>query len=41
MGEKFSKEKHEIGTEVKAITYSYMNIEKENESYLINIVFDI
>ncbi|TFF88535.1 MAG: archease, partial [Promethearchaeota archaeon] len=41
MGEKFSKEKHEIGTEVKAITYSYMNIEKKDESYVINIVFDI
>ncbi|MEJ2278591.1 MAG: archease, partial [Candidatus Lokiarchaeota archaeon] len=40
-GEKFDREKHEIGTEVKAITYSYMNIEKVNDKYQINIVFDI
>jgi SHS2 domain-containing protein len=40
-GEKFDKEKHEIGTEVKAITYSYMNIEKKGGTFQINIVFDI
>jgi SHS2 domain-containing protein len=40
-GEKFDLDKHEIGTEVKAITYSFMNIEKKHESTIIDIVFDI
>ncbi len=40
-GEPFDKEKHEIGTEVKAITYSFMNIEEKEDKVEINIVFDI
>ena len=40
-GEKFDKDKHEIGTEVKAITYSFMNIEEKKKKVEINIVFDI
>ena len=40
-GEKFDLDKHEIGTEVKAITYSFLNIEKKQESTIIDIVFDI
>ena len=40
-GEKFDLDKHEIGTEVKAITYSFMNIEKKHKSTIIDIVFDI
>ena len=40
-GEKFNKNKHEIGTEVKAITYSYMNIEEKDDRWEIEIVFDI
>jgi len=40
-GEKFDLTKHEIGTEVKAITYSFMNIEKKHENTVIDIVFDI
>jgi len=40
-GEKFDLDKHEIGTEVKAITYSFMNIEIKHESTIIDIVFDI
>ncbi|MFX1280168.1 MAG: archease [Promethearchaeota archaeon] len=40
-GEKFDKNKHEIGTEVKAITYSFMNIEEKKNRVEINIVFDI
>ena len=40
-GEKFDLDKHEIGTEVKAITYSFLNIEKKHESTIIDIVFDI
>ncbi|MCK4371022.1 MAG: archease, partial [Candidatus Lokiarchaeota archaeon] len=40
-GEKFDKNKHEIGCEVKAITYSFMEIEEKKNSVKINIVFDI
>lgn len=40
-GEPFNRAKHEIGTEVKAITYSFMNIEERKNSVEIKIVFDI
>ena len=40
-GEKFDLDKHEIGIEVKAITYSFLNIEEKLESIVIDIVFDI
>lgn len=40
-GEKFDKSIHEIGTEVKAITYSFMNIEQKENKVTIDIVFDI
>jgi len=40
-GEKFDLDKHEIGIEVKAITYSFLTIEEKHESTIIDIVFDI
>jgi SHS2 domain-containing protein len=40
-GEKFDSEKHDIGTEVKAITYSFFNIEQLKNKVIIDIVFDI
>jgi len=40
-GEKFNKLKHEPGTEVKAITYSFMDIEQKKNEVKIKIVFDI
>ena len=40
-GEKFDTNKHEIGIEVKAITYSFMEIDENKEEVKIRIVFDI
>jgi SHS2 domain-containing protein len=40
-GEKFDRTKHEIGIEVKAITYSYMNIEENVDNVIIDVIFDI
>jgi SHS2 domain-containing protein len=40
-GEKFDSIKHEIGIEVKAITYSFLNIEEKLDNIVIDIVFDI
>lgn len=40
-GEKFDKNKHDSGIEVKAITYSFMTIEEELNKVEIDIVFDI
>ena len=40
-GERFDLNKHEIGIEVKAITYSFLNIEKTHGNFIIDIVFDI
>ncbi len=41
IGEKFDLNKHELGTEVKAITYSFMNIEEKKNKVEIDITFDI
>ena len=40
-GEKFDVTKHEIGVEVKAITYSFMDINESKNKVEISIVFDI
>ena len=40
-GEKFNKNKHDIGTEVKAITYSFISIEESRARVEIKIIFDI
>jgi SHS2 domain-containing protein len=40
-GEKFDSIKHEIGIEVKAITYSFLSIEEKLDNIVIDIVFDI
>ena len=40
-GEKFNKMTHVIGIEVKAITYSFLNIDERKDCSIIDIVFDI
>ena len=40
-GEPFDNSRHSIGIEVKAVTYSYMNIEENPNNVIIDIVFDI
>ncbi len=40
-GDIYDPEKHSIGTEVKAITYSYMKIEELQEKVVIEVIFDI
>ncbi len=40
-GEPFSLQKHHPGTEVKAITYSYLIIEQEGDRHVIEVIFDI
>jgi SHS2 domain-containing protein len=40
-GEKFDTTKHEVGMEVKAITYSFLTIEETYKKTVIDIVFDI
>ncbi len=40
-GEPFSLQKHHPGTEVKAITYSYLKIEQQGENQVIEVIFDI
>ncbi len=45
IGEQFSQEKHELGTEIKAMTYAEMNIKLTNSDFSkpasIILVFDI
>ncbi len=40
-GEKFDPNKHQIGTEVKAITYSFIEILEQENRVDIKIVFDL
>lgn len=41
MGERFDPSRHESRVEVKAVTYSLMEIYKENEMYVLKFVLDI
>ena len=41
LGEPFDEKKHERGTEVKAVTYSMMEIGKDNGCWYARVVLDI
>jgi len=41
LGEKFDSNKHEIGIEVKAITYSFIEIVEKDNRVDVKIVFDL
>ena len=40
VGERFSRETHEVGIAVKAVTYHMMKIEKEADGWRVRMVFD-
>lgn len=40
-GEQFDPKKHKPGTEVKAVTYNKMSIEKKNKGYEIAVTLDL
>ncbi|MHA1336962.1 MAG: archease [Promethearchaeota archaeon] len=40
-GERFNLNKHEYGTEIKAITYSFMEINESDDKVEIIMIFDI
>ena len=40
-GEKFDREKHGIGTEIKAATYHMLEIKKNKKEVIIKVLFDI
>ena len=41
MGEPFNKKKHSIKTEIKAVTYSGLSIEKTKPGWQAKVVFDV
>jgi SHS2 domain-containing protein len=40
-GEPFDQERHRGGTEIKGISYSGLKIVKEDEGYVLDILFDV
>ena len=40
-GERFDRQRHAIGTEIKAITYSAMQIREETDDAEVNVIIDI
>jgi SHS2 domain-containing protein len=41
MGEPFNKKKHSIKTEIKAITYSGLSVEKQKSGWMARVIFDV
>ena len=40
-GEEYSSEKHEILREIKAVTYHQLILEKQNDSWFAQVIFDL
>lgn len=40
-GEPFMREKHMVGREVKGISYSGLTIAREQDSYILEVIFDV
>jgi SHS2 domain-containing protein len=40
-GEPFSKKKHSVKTEIKAVTYSGLKVEKHKAGWVARIIFDV
>jgi SHS2 domain-containing protein len=41
MGEPYNKKKHSIKTEIKAVTYSGLNVEKQKSGWRARVIFDV
>ena len=41
MGEPYNKNKHSIKTEIKAVTYSGLNVEKQKSGWRARVIFDV
>jgi len=41
MGEPYSKKKHSIKSEIKAVTYSGLNVEKQKSGWRARVIFDV
>jgi len=41
MGEPFNKKKHSIKTEIKAVTYSGLSVEKKKSDWKARVIFDV
>ena len=41
IGERFDPKKHSGGTEVKGISYSGLVVRKEDENYILEVIFDV
>ena len=40
-GEPYNKKKHSIKTEIKAVTYSGLNVEKQKSGWRARVIFDV
>jgi SHS2 domain-containing protein len=41
MGEPYNKKKHSIKTEIKAVTYSGLNVEQQKSGWRARVIFDV
>jgi len=41
MGEPYNKKKHSIKTEIKAVTYSGLSVERQKSGWIAKVIFDV